>query len=179
MAKIPRRNAGPAKRVTVVIIDAPLAGFGLGWVWSSIACLIWVGALAAGYGGLERGLSMFKDEWWAHIGFAALFGSVVGSWVGSTVGPAPLCGPSRYRSPVLGSSLLGAGLGAVHGALLGGTLGWLWGEDSPQSIRAMIPLAAGVLVGVVTGWRAGMSLTLAEPLSWPTDLRKNEDPGAG
>ena len=171
MPKSPNRTANLVVRMTLgQRLGYAVAGFGLGWVWSSVISLIWVGALAAGYGGLDRGLSMFKDEWWAHIGFAALFASVVGSWVGSTVGPAVL-GPSRYRSPVLASSLLGAGLGAVHGAVLGAVLGWLWGDDSPQSVRSILPLAAGVLVGLVTGWRAGKSLTLAEPIAAPDPAR--------
>ena len=156
--------ATPLRPVTVGRrLGRAAAGFCLGWVWCSVASLLWVGALAVGYGGLDRGLSLFKDEWWAPIGFAAYFGSVAGGWVGGTVGPAGL-GPSRSRRPVLGSSLLGGASGVVLGAAAGAAVGWLVQPGSPQPSPAVrLSLGLGALVGILTGWLAGRSLTCAPP----------------
>ena len=159
MAVRPNSTEKPLLRVTVgQRLVRAAAGFGLGWVWASITSLFWIEALAAGYGGLERGLELFKGEKWVPIVGAAFFASTVASWVGGTVGPVVL-GPSRYRSPVLGSSLLGGTSGAALAAVVGATGGWLVWVELAWPVNAILPLGLGLLVGVLTGWLAGRLLT--------------------
>jgi hypothetical protein len=98
-------------------------GFGLGNLWGSVVSVFWIAALAAGYGSLDRGLMLFKDEWWSPIGAAAFFGSIVGSLVGGMVGPVALRVSRNRSSSILGSSLLGAATGAVLAASVGVLVG--------------------------------------------------------
>ena len=148
----PRLTAG--KR-----IGRGVAGFCLGCVCCLIVSLGWVGALTIGYGGLDRGLALFKDEWWAKIAFAAYSGSLTGCWAGGTMGPVGLR-PSRHRPSILVSSLLGGASAAVLAAVVGASVGWMVWRQSPQSMLIVqLPLGLGVLVGVLTGWLTGRFLT--------------------
>jgi len=141
-------------------IGRGVAGFCLSsFLWCPIVSLGWVGALAVGYGGLDRGLALFKDEWWGRIAFAACVASVTGCWAGGTMGPVGLR-PSRYRPSILLSSLLGGASAAVLAAIVGAFVGWMVWRQSPQSMLIVqLPLGLGVLVGVLTGWITGRSLT--------------------
>jgi hypothetical protein len=140
-------------------------GVVLGWAWCSALSLLCLGALAAGYGGLDRGLSLFKDEWWAPIAFAAYFGSVAGSWAGGAVAPVAL-GPSRLRLPVVASSLAGGAAGGLLAAAPGALAGWLVWRESPQSMLVVqLPLILGVPLGLLAGWVAGRTATEAQPVA--------------
>ena len=85
----------PPRRVTLAMrLKRGMIGLGLGWIWCTIVSLFWIAALALGYGGLDEGLTYFKNEWWSPIAMAAYFGSVAASWVGGIVGPifvGPTC----------------------------------------------------------------------------------------
>ncbi|AWM40868.1 hypothetical protein [Gemmata obscuriglobus] len=128
-------------------------------MWCSIGTLLWLAALAAGYGGLDTGLSRFKSEPWAPVAAAAYFGSVSGAWVGSAVGPV-VVGASRRRRPVLTSSFLAAAVGGASAATGGAALGWLlWrgGAGLELALKATLwfGAAAGALAGVCAGWAVG------------------------
>ena len=136
-------------------------GFGLGWVWCSAGSLLWLAALALGYGGLDEGLSRFKDEWWSPIAMAAYFGSVAGSWAGGAVGPAAV-GPTRRRHPILTSSLLGGAAGGTLAAAVGAAVGWLVWRDEPRSSHVFeLPMYVGAVLGVLAGLCAGRSISRA------------------
>jgi hypothetical protein len=149
-------------------IGRGVIGFCLGCVWCLIFSLGWVGALTVGYGGLDRGLTLFKDEWWARIAFAAYLGSLTGSWVGGTMGPVGLR-PSRHRPSILVSSFLGGAAAAVLAAIVGALVGWMVWRESPGSMLIVqLPLILGVLLGVLAGWLAGRLLT--RPIRAPGDM---------
>ncbi|MBN9522286.1 hypothetical protein J0H58_27835 [bacterium] len=154
----------PPRRVSVAVrLARGLLGFCLGWVWSSAGSLAWLGALAAGYGGLDEGLSRLKDEAWAPLAMAAYFGSVAGSWAGGTVGPMAV-GPTRRRYPVVGSSLIGGGLGGVLAAAVGAAAGWAVWRGAPKSpLVLLIPMSLGVPLGVAAGWVAGRAVGRGGP----------------
>src|SRR5207244_12726021 len=105
--------------------------------------------MAVGYNGLDRGLSLFRDEWWAAIVFAAYFGSVTGGWVGAAVAPLTL-GPTRYRRPVMDSSFVGWAAGTLLAAAIGARVGWLVEREAAGSMLTVpLSLELGVPVGLV------------------------------
>jgi hypothetical protein len=83
--------------------------------------------------------------------------------------------------------LVTLGYGVVHAipVYLGLLPGYLstWGEALWWAFALVILLGLtglGVLCRGVIRWLRGRSATeAAEPLSWPTDLNENENPGAG
>ncbi|MDY3550968.1 hypothetical protein R5W24_000037 [Gemmata sp. JC717] len=120
---------------------------------------MWLAVLAAGYGGLDTGLSRFKSEPWAPVAMAAYFGFVSGAWVGGAVGPVAV-GASRRRRPVLTSSFLAAMVGGASAATGGAALGWLlWrggaGVELVLKTTLWFGAVAGALAGVCVGWAVG------------------------
>lgn len=160
MGHAPEPSGRPLQRVTgATRVTRGITGLCLGWVWMSTGSLLWLGALALGYGGLDEGLIQFKAEEWAPIGAAAYFGSVSGSWAGSTVGPAAL-GPTQRRRPVLTSSLIGAIAGGVLAAAVGATIGWaVWQKDPKSQLVLTLPMGVGIALGASAGWFCGRAIS--------------------
>ena len=134
------------------------AGLCLGWAWSSMSSLIWVGAASAWFGDLDTALRQLKGEWWGHAGLAGCLGSALGSWAGGVAGPAAL-GRCRLRSPILCSSILGGGLGAVLSGSVGALVGWLVWRPGVSKMAFNLPLVAGLVVGLMAGAVAALLLT--------------------
>jgi len=132
-----------------------MIGLGLGWIWCAIVSLFWIAALALGYGGLDEGLTYFKNEWWSPIAMAAYFGSVAASWVGGIVGPI-FVGPTRRRNVVLTSSLLSGAGGALLAAPLAAAVGWqVWQAEPRSPLFLELTICIGAVAGVFTGLLAG------------------------
>jgi hypothetical protein len=154
----PRRN-GLARVTMLQRLGRTIAGFFLGWVWSSVIGLACLGVAAVGYGGLDRALNEMRNEPWIEIAFAGYFGAAIGSWTGGTIGPLTL-GPCRLQRPILTSSFLGGMAGAVLAAASGCLIGWLGWEPTPNTtLLLQPPCIFGIVLGALTGCAAGRWLT--------------------
>src|SRR5262245_31535858 len=104
MGTAAKTNASGARITAAQWLGRAVAGLVLGWVWSSLVCLAWVGLAAAAYAGLDRALSQLKGEPWAPVALAGFFASASASFLGGLIGPLAA---ARPRRSVLGSSAWG------------------------------------------------------------------------
>lgn len=131
------------------------AGLVLGWIWSSLVTLGWLGLAAAPYGDLDRALARLKDEPWGTVGFAGYLASVPASFLGGLVGPLAA---GRSRRSVLGNSARGGAWGAALGAAAGLLAGWAFWQYAPRSLALVwVALGLGVAAGLVGGWLGGQA----------------------
>lgn len=164
-------STAPPPRVTMAQrFKRGVIGFALSWVWCSVGSLLWLAALAVGYGGLDEGLSRLKDESWAPVAMAAYFGAVTGCWVGGTVGPVTI-GPCRRHRPVLYSSLLGGVMGGALATAAGAAVGWVWQDEARSDLGVEPAMYVGVGVGIIAGRRAGRVISSAETVCGSSTTR--------
>jgi hypothetical protein len=160
MGTVAKANAAGARISAAQWLGRAAAGLALGWVWSSLLCLGWVGLAAAAYGGFDRALSQLKDESWAPVALAGFFASASASFLGGLVGPVAA---ARSRRFVLGSSAWVGAWGAALGLAIGLFVGWAVGQPEPGS-RAWAYAALGLSVpaGLAGGWLGGRAKSRAE-----------------
>lgn len=133
-----------------------MAGFGLGWIWSSVVSLGWVGLAAAAYGGLDTALDRLKGEPWAVVPFAGFFASVPASLLGGLAGPLAAGPANRVRRPVLTSSACGAGVATVLSVIAGLLIGLIAWQSAPYSlVPVWAALGLSVPTGLFGGWLGG------------------------
>jgi hypothetical protein len=139
-----------------LLIGREVAGFCLGWVWSSVISLLWLGLAAAWYGGLESALERLKDEPWIPIVGGGYFVSALGSWVGGMIGAVVAGFPRGDRRSVFSSSGRGAAFGGLIGAVVGLIAGWVCCDFGHRStMYQVVVFGLSLPVGLLAGWLGG------------------------
>jgi hypothetical protein len=135
-----------------------LAGVGLGWIWTSIVSLVWVGLASLPDGDIIAGLDRLKTASWVYMAFAAYFTSVIGCGVGAFLGTLIAGHLSAIHRPFLKGSALGACVATWLGASFGSFAAWVTGPRSPEEV-VWVWAMIGVVAGIIGGWVAWQVLS--------------------
>jgi hypothetical protein len=128
-----------------------VAGFALGWHWSSLVLLAWL-LVAMAVGKPDMPLDGLKDKPWSPYVIPAILASSFAAWVGSTITPV-LVGPTRFARPVFASAAVGALAAAAWMTLVGTFVGRIiWQFDPTSPWLLTFPLALSVPLGLLCGW---------------------------